>query len=74
MKKLYRQDIKRWYIERTVFLIAGILVVISAGLAIAGYFSAIYFSIFTGGMLMIFAVTGYCPMAIILNKIGLREK
>ncbi len=69
---MYKGNTKCWTIERTVFLIAGILILTSVilGLTISAKF--FYFTGLVGLMQIIFATTGFCPMAIILNKIGIK--
>ena len=74
MKKIYKQDINRWYLERIIFLVAGVLIVASLTLFFFGYFNFIYFAFFVGVMLINFSITGYCPMAVILDKLKIEEK
>lgn len=66
---MYTLDTSHWTIERTVYLIAGIFVLGSVllGLFIHEYF--FYFTLFVGAMLINFALTGWCPMAILVDKI-----
>ncbi|MDA3814868.1 MAG: DUF2892 domain-containing protein [Patescibacteria group bacterium] len=72
--KIYRQSVERWYLERIAFLIAGIFVSVSAVLFLLGVSFLIWFILFVGLMLINFALTGYCPMAILLSKIGFKKK
>lgn len=74
MKKIYKQDTNNWYLERIVFLVAGIFTIFSLGIVFLGYYRFIYFTFFVGLMLINFAVTGYCPMAIILDKLKVKSK
>jgi hypothetical protein len=74
MKKIYKQESSYWYIERAVFLIAGIFIASSLVMVLAGFYNFIYFAIFVGIMLINFSLTGYCPMAILLSKLNMREK
>lgn len=73
-KKIYRQDVDYWYLERVVFLVAGLLVVFSVLMSLAGYFNFQYFALLIGVMLVNFSLTGYCPLAIIVAKLGMRGK
>ncbi|MFZ2188727.1 MAG: YgaP-like transmembrane domain [Candidatus Moraniibacteriota bacterium] len=73
-KKIYRQNIDHWYLERVVFLVAGLLVVFSVLMSLAGYFNFQYFALLVGAMLVNFSLTGYCPLVIIAAKLGMRGK
>lgn len=69
MKKIYRLPTHAWTVERSVFLVAGVFIFLSV---LLGYHHHPYWFYFTGlvGLMMIFfSLTGWCPMAIILQKI-----
>ncbi len=71
---MFRADNKAWYMERFIRLLAGIFVL---GSVLLGYFVHPGWFVFTGlvgAMLMIFALTGFCPMSIILYAFGVRER
>jgi hypothetical protein len=71
---VYIANTKTWYLERIVRLFAGVFV---AGSVILGFTVSpawFYFSGFVGVMLTIFALTGFCPMSIILYAFGARER
>ena len=71
---MFIADTKTWYLERFIRLLAGIFVFGSVSL---GYFVHPGWFLFTGLvglMLMIFALTGFCPMSIILYALGARER
>jgi hypothetical protein len=71
---MYIASTRTWYLERLIRLIAGIFVggsVLLGFLIHPGYF---YFTGIVGVMLMIFALTGFCPMSIILHALGARER
>lgn len=71
---MYIADTKTWYLERLIRLIGGILIL---GSVLLGFFihpGFFYFSGFVGAMLTIFALTGFCPMSIILYAFGARER
>jgi len=71
---MYIADTTKWYLERLIRLLAGILVL---GSTLLGYFVHPHWFLFTGfvgAMLTIFALTGFCPMSIILYSAGARER
>jgi hypothetical protein len=71
---MYIADTTRWYLERIIRLFAGILVL---GSTFLGYFvdpDLFLIAGFVGTMLTIFALTGFCPMSIILHRAGARER
>jgi hypothetical protein len=71
---MYIANTKTWYLERIIRLLAGVFV---AGSVVLGFTVSpawFYFSGFVGVMLTIFALTGFCPMSIILYAFGARER
>jgi hypothetical protein len=71
---MYIADTSKWYLERLIRLFAGILVL---GSSFLGYFidqDWFLFTGFVGAMLTIFALTGFCPMSIMLYHAGARER
>lgn len=63
-----------WYLERIIWLMAGTFTLASVAL---GYFFSPYWFILTGlvGMnQVILALTGFCPMTVILNKTGCKSR
>ena len=69
---MYMAPTHKWYLERMVFLIAGIVVLGGTllGLFVHKYWFA--FPILAGINMLIFSFTGFCPMAILLHKLGAR--
>jgi hypothetical protein len=61
-------------IERIVFAVAGGFILIS--LLLAHYVSPywLWFTAFVGANLFQSAFTGFCPLALILKKLGLESK
>ena len=59
-------------IDRVVFAVAGSFILIS--LLLAHYHSEywLWFTAFVGANLLQSAFTGFCPMAIILKKLGVK--
>lgn len=71
---MYIADTKTWYLERFIRLLAGIFVL---GGSLLAYFVNPNWGIFTGlvgAMLTIFALTGFCPMSIMLCACGVPEQ
>lgn len=73
-KKCYRLDMSHWTIQRAVYLVGGSFVAISSILALLVNEKWLYFTLFVGVMFINFALTGYCPMAIILDKLGVKRQ
>jgi len=71
---MYIADAKTWYLERFIRLLSGSFVF---GSVLLGHFVHPGWFIFTGlvgFMLIIFGLTGFCPMSIILHAFGARER
>jgi len=71
---MYISDTKTWYLERLIRVIAGTFVI---GSVLLGYFVSTAWFTFAGVvgvMLLIFGLTGFCPMNIILYALGARER
>ncbi len=71
---MYIANTDSWYLERTVFLVAGIFTLSSALLAWLHSPYWLIFTAFIGVNLIIFATTGFCLMANILYKLGLKPR
>jgi hypothetical protein len=71
---MYIASTKTWHLERLIRLVAGIFVLGSVLLGLFVHQGFIYFTGFVGLMLTIFALTGFCPMSIILYAFGARER
>ena len=71
---MYIASTNSWYLERVIRLVAGIFVVGSVVLGFLVHPGFFYFTGFVGVMLTIFALTGFCPMSIILHALGARER
>lgn len=72
--KIYRLDTSQWSTERIVFLIAGIFVILSVILGFIVHPGFYYATAFFGSMLVFFSLTGYCPMAILVDSIIQKHK
>ena len=73
-KKHYRLCVGYWHIPRMIYLIGGFLIFASVLLALIVDEKWLYLTLFVGFMFMGFALTGYCPMAILLDKFGVRRE
>lgn len=71
---IYKMSTKNWFLEKTIFLIAGIFTSLSVILGLTLSSGFFYFTALVGLMQIIFALSGYCPMAILLTKLGVKEK
>lgn len=71
---MFLANTKSWYIERVVWLMAGVMVLASVALS---HYHSQYWLILTllvGANLTILSLTGFCPATVILHKLGLRSK
>ena len=59
-------------IDRWVFAFAGAMVLISLFLSLVHSQYWLFFTAFVGANLFQAAFTGFCPLAIVLKKIGIR--
>ncbi|TGN20735.1 YgaP-like transmembrane domain [Leptospira idonii] len=71
---MYIASTKVWHLERVLFLIAGAIGLIGLGLGL--YLSQWWFllNLLVGFNLILFSFTGFCPMAVILAKLGFEPK
>lgn len=71
---MYLAKTDKWYMERTIPLLAGIFTLGSLAL---GIFVSPYWFILTGLVginQMILSLTGFCPMTIFLDKVGCKSR
>lgn len=71
---MYMADTRNWYLERLIWLIAGIF---ALSIAILAWLHSPYWLILTGLVgvnLIVFALTGFCIMANILYKMGAKPR
>ncbi len=61
-------------IERMLFIIAGFIVMLSSALSQLHHIYWLWLTAFIGFMLFQNGFTGFCPMAIILKKLGIASK
>jgi hypothetical protein len=63
-----------WYLERLLFLTAGIITLLSALLAWAHSSYWLILTILVGLNLLVLALTGFCPAANLFYKLGVKPK
>ena len=72
---MYLLKTDSWYLERTVFLVAGLVVLLSLALSVLVSPYWMLLAAFAGVNLVIFAATGFCMMANMLKKFfGLKPR
>ena len=71
--QMYKLETSSWYLERAVYFIAGFFVMVSVFLAVYVNENFLYLTGLVAFMLMFFSLTGLCPMAILLNKLGVKS-
>ncbi len=74
MSHIYRMDTTSWNVERIMFAVAGILIAVFAVLAVLVHPAFVWGDLFVGSMLVFFATTGYCPMAMLVARLLRRNK
>jgi len=71
---MYLANTKTWYLERLIRLFSGLFVSVSVLLGLFVHPGFFYFTGFVGVMLVVFSITGFCPMSIALHAVGARER
>jgi hypothetical protein len=71
---MYKLQTESWYLERILFLIAGVFVLGSVILGFQVNPNFFYFAGFVGLSQLVFGLTGWCLMAIILRSFGVKGK
>lgn len=69
---IYIVPTSRWYIERTVWLVAGVVLLASTGLAALTDPRWVFLVIATGLASITVALTGYCIVGNVLARLGFR--
>ena len=59
-------------VDRLVFAVAGSFILLSVILSQVHSPNWLYFTAFVGANLLQSSITGFCPMAVILKKVGVR--
>jgi len=60
-------------VDRLVFAVAGSFILLSVALSQIHSPNWLYFTAFVGANLLQSSITGFCPMAVILKKVGVRS-
>jgi len=60
-------------IDRIVFAVAGSFILLSVALSQLHNVNWLWFTAFVGANLLQSAFTGFCPLAVILKKLGVRQ-
>jgi hypothetical protein len=69
---VFKIKTSHWYIGRVVYLLAGIITLTSGLLVLlTGVIAWAFLALFVALMQIIFALTGYCLSAIIMDKLGI---
>jgi hypothetical protein len=71
---MYMANTDGWYLERIIWLVAGIFALGSAVLAIVHSPYWLVLTMLVGLNLIVFACTGFCIMANILYKLGAKPQ
>jgi hypothetical protein len=71
---MYLAKIDGWYLERIVWLVAGVVVLASAALSALVNPYWLILTAFAGVNLVVFGATGFCMMANILYSLGARPR
>lgn len=61
-------------LERIFTLIVGCMILLSLALAVYHNINWLWFTAFIGANLIQFSFTGFCPLTIILKKIGFKTR
>lgn len=60
--------------ERAIMAFAGLMVLLSLVLTVYVHANFIYFTAFIGANLFQSAFTGFCPVAILMRKLGMKSE
>ncbi len=66
---MYLAPTDRWYLERIIWLIAGTVVLTGTLLGIFANRYWLVLPLLAGINMIIFSLTGFCPMALFLNRV-----
>lgn len=58
-------------VDRMIFAIAGLFILISVGLSQVHHINWLWFTAFVGANMFQAAFSGFCPLAMILKKLGI---
>ena len=69
---MYLLKTDTWYLERVMFLMAGIMILISLLLTALHSLYWLILTALVGLNLIVFAATGFCPSAQLFHKLGVK--
>jgi hypothetical protein len=71
---MYMLKTDEWYLERLLFLMAGIMTLLSVLLTLVHSSYWLILTTLVGLNQLIFALTGFCPSAIVFRGLGVKAK
>ncbi len=71
---VYRMRTDRWYLERGIYLVVGVNLTLASGLTLVHSPLWLWFTGFVGIASLIFARTGFCPVANALYYLGFEPR
>lgn len=71
---VYRAQTDAWYLERILWLLGGLVTLGGTALGILFSLWWLLLPILVGLNLVLFALTGFCPTAILLKKLGAESR
>ena len=71
---LYIVPTDRWYIERTVWLLAGVVILAATALAARGHPLWVLFVMVTAAVSIGVGLTGFCPVGNVLARLGFEPR
>ena len=73
-RRIYMVPVNEWYIERTVWLIAGVALLTATGLALFVHPWFVLGVIATGAFSITVALTGFCVVGNVLHRLGFESR
>jgi hypothetical protein len=71
---MYRLRHDSWYLERVLFMMAGIMTLISVVLVVIHSLYWLILTALVGVNLVVLAATGFCPSALFFLKLGVKPR
>jgi len=71
---MYRAQVYKWSMERVIRLMAGGFTLLGIFLALTVHPYGLVLPALVGVNLVIFSITGFCPMAVLLHSLGVRPE
>lgn len=70
----YRMQRDGWYLERTIYLVVGVNLTLASLLAFVHSPWWLAFTGFVAGASVVFSMTGFCPVANVLYRLGMEPR